>query len=134
MAPLTRSQLLSTAQGFLTGYNKWTASGVLSLRSPTCVHRTGPNSHGLTCRTNEEFASFVAPMLSVFRNFKLAVIDEDETLVDVEKRKVMMHLRSHAETDVGPYENEYYFTVTVSEDGGLVNEVVEFLDSKYTDE
>jgi ketosteroid isomerase-like protein len=134
MPALTRADLLSTAKRFLEAYNKWTIPAILSVRTPTCTHRTGPKSHDWTSRTNEEFAAFVAPLLPVFRNFKLQVIDEDSTLVDVEKRAVSMRLRSTADTDVGMYENEYIFVLRVCEAGDLVEEVVEFLDTQYSAE
>jgi hypothetical protein len=60
------------------------------------------------------------------------VVDASPFVVDVEARKVMMHLTSTAESDIGPYTNEYIFWVTISEDGEKVDEIVEFLDSFYT--
>ncbi len=131
---VTRTTLLQTASLFIANYNKWTVSSLLSLRSPVCIHRTGPASSAAPARNNSEFAAFVTPILPVFRNFTLTVIDEEETVIDVEKRKVVLHLRSRADTKVGLYQNEYYFTLTMSEDGKLVDEIVEFLDSGYTAE
>ena len=69
-----------------------------------------------------------------FRNFHLRVIDERETAVDTEARKVVLHLTSSADMDVGVYENEYYFVLRMSESGELVEDVVEWMDSKYTAE
>jgi ketosteroid isomerase-like protein len=132
MSQPSRTDLLRTAQRFLALYNQWTIPSLLAPRSPGCIHHMGPKSLASPSRTNEEFAAFVTPVLSTFRNFELAVIDEEETLVDVEKRLVSMHCRSQADTDVGPYENEYYFTIRVSRDGDRVEEIWEFLDTAYT--
>lgn len=70
--------------------------------------------------------------MPAFRNFRLSVVDENHTIVDVDSRKVSLHLKSKAATDAGPYENEYIFILMMSEDGQLVDEVFEFLDSRYT--
>ena len=52
--------------------------------------------------------------------------------MDTETRKVVLRLTSEAQTKVGPYRNEYVFTLRVSEDGEHVDEIWEFLDSAYT--
>ena len=128
----SRTQLLATSAKFLQACNEWTVDSIMSIRSPQCIHHTGPASVGAISRNNTEFAEFVGPMLAILKGFALTVINDEETLIDVEKRKVMLHLNSRADTGVGPYENEYYFTLSMSEDGEMVDEVVEFLDSGYT--
>jgi ketosteroid isomerase-like protein len=133
MAP-TRAQLIATSDKFIQAYNEWTIDSVMSVRSSRCIHRTLPASRARRPKTNAEFAQFLEPLLSVYRGFKLSVIDVEETVIDVEKRKVVLHLRSYADTDAGPYENEYFFILTMSEDGEMVDEVVEYLDSGYTDD
>ncbi|KAJ2982514.1 hypothetical protein NQ176_g1336 [Zarea fungicola] len=127
-----RSVLLNTASSFLKAYNKWTVEDVLSVRSPTCIHYTLPKSTGNPPRNNNDFAAMLEQVIPVFRNFRLTVIENSHTVVDTELGKVTLHLRSMAETDVGPYENEYIFTLKISEDGKMVDEIVEFLDSQYT--
>jgi ketosteroid isomerase-like protein len=129
---LSRSVLLNTANSFLSAYNKWTVPSVLSIRSNSCVHRTLPASGGHPHRNNAEFGAFLEDVIPVFRNFHLSVVDDKHTIIDVETRQVMLHLRGRAETDAGPYENEYIFMLTISEDGEKVDEIVEFLDSEYT--
>ncbi|EHY55745.1 hypothetical protein ABEF92_003278 [Exophiala dermatitidis] len=141
MAPPTRSQLLDTSTRFIHAYNAWTTESILSVRSPRCIHRTLPASRGRRPKTNDEFRQFIEPLLPVYRGFRLSFVNDDsdsdsdnsETVVDVEKRKVVLHLKSHADTDAGPYENEYYFVLSMNEAGDLVDEVVEYLDSGYTD-
>ncbi|PTB63399.1 hypothetical protein BBK36DRAFT_1143884 [Trichoderma citrinoviride] len=131
--PPSRSQLIATANAFVAAYNKWTVPDVLSIRSPTCKHHLLPGTK-LPSRNNQEFAEFLERIIPIIRNFRLHVVDTTPPVVDVEARKVMMHLKSSAETDVGPYENEYFFVLTVSEDGEKIDEVVEFLDTAYTAE
>ena len=50
-------------------------------------------------------------------------------MVDVEARKVIMHLESRADTKIGVYENEYILMVEMTEEGDRVQEVWEFVDS-----
>ncbi|KAL6854515.1 hypothetical protein J3F83DRAFT_718826 [Trichoderma novae-zelandiae] len=127
--PASRSQLIATANAFVSANNKWTIPDVLSIRSPSCMHRFLPGTK--PPRNNEEFGEFLKGVIPVLRNFRLHVVESTPLVVDVEARKVMMHLTSTAETDVGPYENEYFFVLTMSEEGDKVDEIVEFFDTLY---
>lgn len=131
MSP-TRRKLLETSNLFIEEYNKWTVDSILSTRSPSCTHHVAPVSLDTPPRNNAEFAEFVGPLLSVFRDFRFSIVDDKETLIDVDKRKVYLHLRSHANTDVGPYENEYCFVLSITEAGDKVDEILEVVDSAYT--
>lgn len=129
---LSRARLLQTAFAFLESYNSWDVPSILSVRSLDCLHHTLPATLLVPPRTNSEYASFLEPMLPVFRAVRFEAIHDKQTLVDVEARKVVMHCRSTAVTDVGQYENEYVFILTMSEDGTLLDEIVEFIDSACT--
>ncbi|KAJ9626752.1 hypothetical protein H2204_009897 [Knufia peltigerae] len=131
MPPPTRAQLLATVDRFFDAYKVFTMDAILAVRSPTCIHHTGPKSHGDMHLNNTQFVEFMGPMLGVFRNFKLFVADEKETMVDVEKRKVFLHLQCHAETDAGPYENDYHWILTMNETGDLIDDIIEWVDSAY---
>lgn len=131
MSP-TRERLLETSNLFIQEYNKWTLDSILTTRSPSCIHHVAPASLACPSRNNAEFAEFVGPLLSVFQDFRFNIVDDKETLIDVDKRKVYLHLRSHANTDVGPYENEYCFVLSITEDGDKVDEILEVVDSAYT--
>ncbi|KAL7929897.1 hypothetical protein V8C35DRAFT_314580 [Trichoderma chlorosporum] len=130
MAAPTRSQLISTANAFLSAYNQWTASSILSVLSPNCLHRAIPGEHPV--RTKAEFGEFLERTTLIIRNFRVATVETTPWVVDVEGRRVTMHVKSSAETDIGPYNNEYVFTITISEDGDKVDDIFEFLDSLYT--
>ncbi len=84
--------------------------------------------------TKAQFGAFLEPMLPLFSNFRFTIVggDEEGIIVDTETRKVVLRLTSEAQTKVGPYRNEYVFTLRVSEDGEHVDEIWEFLDSAYT--
>ncbi|ETR99617.1 hypothetical protein M419DRAFT_65695, partial [Trichoderma reesei RUT C-30] len=130
--PPSRSQLIATANAFIAAYNKWTVPDILSIRSPSCKHHVLPGKN--PPRNNQEFGEFLAGVIPVIRNLRMQLVDTTPMVVDVEVRRVVMHLTSTAETDVGPYGNEYFFVVTVNEDGERVDEIVEFLDKAYTAE
>ncbi|KAK1240511.1 hypothetical protein MKX07_004539 [Trichoderma sp. CBMAI-0711] len=130
--PPSRSQLIATANAFIAAYNKWTVPDILSIRSPACKHHVLPGNN--PPRNNQEFGQFLEGVIPVIRNFRMHLVDTTQMVVDVEARRVVMHLTSTAETDVGPYGNEYFFVITVSEDGERVDEIVEFLDTAYTAE
>lgn len=66
--------------------------------------------------------------------FRLRLVDGVEPAVDEASRKVTLHLKSHSQTPVGLYENEYVWVLTLSQDGKSVDDVLEFADSLYTAE
>lgn len=129
---LSRARLLQTASAFITSYNTWSVDRIVSIRSPSCVHYTLPGTLNVPPRTNVEYATFLVPMLPIFRGVEFSIISEKETVVDVAARKVVLHCRNRADTDAGKYENEYVFILTMSEDGMLLDEIVEFIDAAYT--
>jgi ketosteroid isomerase-like protein len=44
----------------------------------------------------------------------------------------MMHATSTAETDVGPYGNEYALVLNFTDDGKKVTRILEYVDSAYS--
>jgi len=48
---------------------------------------------------------------------------------DPEARSSVLHLRDTAQSPVGPYENEYVFMLSFTEDGKQITRIEEFLDS-----
>ncbi|EHK19629.1 uncharacterized protein TRIVIDRAFT_46506 [Trichoderma virens Gv29-8] len=131
MAP-SRSQLINTANTLISAYNKWTVPEVLAIQSPTCMHRILPGNQ--PARSRAEFGEFLGRIIPIIRNFRLKNVDTTPWIVDVEERRVTMHLTSTAETDIGTYENEYIFMITISEDGEKVDDIAEYLDSLYSAE
>ena len=132
MSSVSRAQLLQMAHAFVESYNSFTVDALLSVRSPSCTHHTLPtNDKRFPPRSNDEYGTFVQPFISTMRDFRLMIVNEDEITVDVERRKVVFYARSHTETDVGEYANEYVFTLSMSADGKSVDKVIEFFDSAY---
>ncbi|TFA99803.1 hypothetical protein CCMA1212_008209 [Trichoderma ghanense] len=54
--PPSPSQLIATANAFISAYNKWTVPDVLSIRSPSCKHHVLPGIK--PPRNNQDFGEF----------------------------------------------------------------------------
>ena len=103
----------------------------MEYRSPDCVQHYLPATRKQPDRNFAEYREAFAQVLPKYSNFT-SFVDEDQTFIDVESRKVHVHARSHAETLAGTYENEYAFVLKITEDGQKVQEVWEWLDTEYT--
>ena len=77
---------------------------------------------------NDEYATYFAPNIPIFRNF---AVKTHETMVDEEARKVVLLASSTAETDIGPYKNEYVVVIEMGRDGRQAEKVIEWVDSGY---
>ncbi|KAL8796248.1 MAG: hypothetical protein Q9195_001363 [Heterodermia aff. obscurata] len=124
----SRSTLLSTASSVLAGYNAWSIPAILAPRSATCTQEILPHTLRIPSMNNDEYATYFAPSLPVFRNF---TVKAHETIVDEEARKVVMLASSTAETDIGPYSNEYVLVIKMGRDGRQAEKVIEWVDSGY---
>ncbi|KAH8887146.1 hypothetical protein GQ53DRAFT_327188 [Thozetella sp. PMI_491] len=131
MSPL-REQLLKTANGYITSFNENTPEGTIAHRSPNCMHYMLPTWADIPPRSNAEYQAFIAQGFQVLKNFHLKLKDGVSPIIDEEQRKVVLHLTSTADTPIGPYTNQYVFTFQMSSDGTQIDEVVEFVDPKYT--
>ncbi|KAI1136523.1 hypothetical protein F5Y05DRAFT_391568 [Hypoxylon sp. FL0543] len=132
MSSPSREQLLKTANLFIEAFNEFTPESVVRYRSPTCLHHLLPDTLKSPARTNDEYAKFIAAVQPVAQGFKLRIVEGTEPVVDEVSRKVVFHLKSHSNTTEGLYQNEYVWTLTISQDGTSVDDVVEFADSLYT--
>lgn len=104
---------------------------VISIRSPRCVQNTLPSSLQASPMNNEGFAAFYVSVSEDFTNFQAWLAPGAEPIVDEVSRKAVPHLKSQANGANGVYRNECIFVLSMSEDGTLLDEVVEFTDSAY---
>ncbi|KAF3059433.1 putative dihydroxyacetone synthase protein [Daldinia childiae] len=132
MSSPSRGQLLGTVKLFIEAFNEFTPESVVRYRSPTCMHRLVPATLNSPPQSNTEYAGLIAALTTVMPTFHLRIVDGGEPVVDEVTRKVVLHLKSRSDTAVGLYENEYIWILTLSKDGKLVDDILEFADSLYT--
>ena len=123
-----RETLLKTAIAFSKSYDEWTVEGALRVRSADCMHQLHPASMNRPCMSNDDLAAYLASINRLFQNYRVHVA-EDETVVDVEKRTVVMHAHGTADTILGPFRNEYMFILRMTESGEQIERIDEFVDS-----
>lgn len=132
MSPI-RDTLIQTANSYIEGFNTNTAEGVIACRTADCKQVIRPSNvpppWNSPPRTNEEYQGFILPGFKMVRNIKISLAEGEDMLVDEVSRKVMLHLTSTGETDFGTYANEYMIVLKMTDDGTLIREIVEFIDS-----
>ncbi|XDG05522.1 hypothetical protein ABKA04_005137 [Annulohypoxylon sp. FPYF3050] len=132
MAP-SREQLLKTANLCIESFNEFTPEAVTKYLSPSCRWMLKPETLKAPPRNRTEFGEFIGSLKPAMSGLRLFVADGHEPAVDVVTRKVTLYLKSRSETKAGLYQNEYVWVITMNEDGTEVDEVIEFVDSLYTD-
>lgn len=126
-----RARLLKTAHDHIAEFNKWTEESVLAYRTPTSTHQYRPASLGLAPPLHhKDLTAVLNNMRTKVPEFKFTII-HDETMVDVEQRKVLLSLKCRAPTAIGVYQNEYFWILRMTEDGAEIEESLEFMDSDY---
>ncbi|MCJ1264730.1 hypothetical protein MMC22_004605 [Lobaria immixta] len=120
---------LKTAHAAIDAYNAWTLPSILAVRAPHCVQQVLPATLDRPPMTNAQYADYLEPLLPLFRDFTSTV---HNVVHDEPGRKVAMHVTSAAETDIGPYRNEYMVILEMTEDGSQVEKFLEFVDRAHT--
>lgn len=128
---LIRERLLSTSAAFLRAMNSWDLASILAIRSDDCIQYTLPQSVGTAPMTNNGFAAFFKGIQGNFGSFQASLVQNEEPIIDERARKVVLHVKSYATSEKGPYENEYIFILQMTEDAEHVAQIIEFLDSAY---
>ncbi|KAF2762824.1 hypothetical protein EJ05DRAFT_16639 [Pseudovirgaria hyperparasitica] len=130
-SPVSRHTLEALLTRFVAGWNTWTVPAIISLRTPTCTHTVLPRSIGTRPMDNAQYGRYLTRLKSVFADFTLEL---ESFVIDPSARSFMLYGRGIAHTPIGTYRNEYACRVRASPDGSAVEEVVEFVDSKVTEE
>ena len=124
-----RAILTQTATCFVDCCNKHTVDSVLSLRTDTCKHTHLPSSLGIPTYDKAEYGEFYGRYTDMMKDCHCWIVDDKEMVVDVESRKVVMRVKTKGNTPLGEYENEYMWILTMTEDGEMIEDIVEFCDS-----
>ena len=131
MAP-HRSILLATASKYISTYN-FGEDSFRAIRTPTCVTHCITLSY-TSSQTNEKTLERYSNLCTIFKSTEVAVIDEQQTIVEESTRKVVPNLRQTSETTVGPFKNESITILVMNEADTLIDEIFIFLDSlRYTE-
>lgn len=104
MAP---SKLLQTALAQTHAYNATDFEAVFALRNADCLHQILPLSLRQPALNSEDYRAYYNQIFPQFLHFKVHIL---ETTVDQDAHRVVFHVRSSAETTIGPYSNEYFAT------------------------
>ncbi len=122
----TRDQLLETAKKYLEAHNNRDPEAIFACCSPSSTHRGGPTSIKSPSRTRDEYVASNADVFQVLHTYHAELTD---AVVDPETKRVVLFLHAKATADAGDYENEYIITVTMTDDGKLVQDQYDFIDS-----
>jgi hypothetical protein len=118
-----------TITAFLEVYAGLSVPPLLDLLAPSFTHRVLPESLGMPTRDKEAFARHAAGIFSIFETFRMIPV---ETL-RVEGWKETWVVRAHMEGVLkggkGEWKNECVMIVKMDDEGGLVEEIQEFVDS-----
>jgi hypothetical protein len=135
MAGLRRA-LRCTALTFLANMNSLDdPTNWLRGRLPDATHSLLPASLGGPQEVNNTVAvEMFSTFLPGLRHLRVDLVDESSVIIDEEQRVILIHATSTGITDVGPYGNEYIFTLFTTADGTRVRKSIEFVDSALTRE
>lgn len=99
-------------------------------RTPNATHTLLPESlaHPLKMN-NTATVEMLGTLLPGLRDFKVNQVGPSGMVIDEEQRMIMIHAKGSGFTDVGPYANEYIFTLFTTKDGTQVRESWEMVDS-----
>ncbi|KAK1749761.1 hypothetical protein QBC47DRAFT_439801 [Echria macrotheca] len=116
-----------TVLALIEAYNVWDLEKIMSFHAPECVSEVLPKSLNIPPMDNTAFAAYLRDnLIPTLRNFHIKVYDIIE---DTVASKVAIWGGSTAETDVGPYVNEFLVVFHMAADGGKVVRFREFVDS-----
>lgn len=124
------SQLLKTAMSLIEAYQAWDLEAIMAPRAPNCTQQVFPARLNRAPRTNDEYRADFSLIHPHIKNYSMKVL---ETVVDEKDNKVVVHATNHAETPVGPSDNEYMFIIQMTTDRKQIESVKEFLDSGFSE-
>ncbi|VUC32369.1 unnamed protein product [Clonostachys rosea] len=124
-----RQILLQTGLAWVANLND--PEGTFSIgRTTDAVHTILPASLDVTPRMNNTaMTEFLVSSLPGLHNYSTIEVGDMPTIIDEKQRRIIMHLTGSGQTERGPYRNEYLWVLTTSDDGKLIKESFEYIDS-----
>ncbi|KAH6620323.1 hypothetical protein C7974DRAFT_231132 [Boeremia exigua] len=124
----TPSPARQTANKLAAAYNTMDIPTIMSLRTPTCLRTILPASLNMPPQTPAAFAASLTALATVFTSFRLDVDDVVEGVGADGAVRIVMYVSAAGETRVGPYRNQYVWSMGFEEGGERVSEWSEFVD------
>jgi len=130
-----RDTLLKTANGYIDGFkNPGPDLSGVALRTPSCTQRVLSKNLGAPPFTNEGYIAWSRRIREIITSFQLQIAENETPVVDEQARVVVLPLTSTGDTPLGPYANEYYILLRMTENGELIRGITEFIDSRVSAE
>lgn len=80
---------------------------------------------------NDELSAWIQQLMPLTERAWELTIDDARTVIDEATRRVVLYAEgNNSLKGIGLYEMEYIFSITVNEDGTLVEKIDEFVDSQ----
>lgn len=134
---------MKTAQAVIDGYNAWDIDAILAYRSPNCQHQVLPSSMGRVSQNNDEYRIYLSTIMPLrylypsqwyrAKLLRLWQVVIHKAVHDAEMHTCVIRASSTADTEIGPYANEYMLSLEFTEDGKQVKAFDEFVDSDYSE-
>ncbi|CAG9936301.1 unnamed protein product [Clonostachys rosea f. rosea IK726] len=129
--PAPRAILQQVADDFVANLNNFTSGEAWSNgRTPDAIHNIHPLSLAMPPNMNNDaMAKFLGGTLAKVHNLTVQPVENTTILIDEQNHKISLHLLGKGDTPAGPFTMEYIFTLKTTDDGKLVRESWEFVDS-----
>ena len=124
--------LTQTSIAWLAHYNTFNSPTYswATGRTINATHTILPASNGFPPGLNNTaMQQNLRTTLPGLHNYSAIRVGDMPTIIDTEKKRIVMHLHGTGTSDIGPYENEYVFVLETTEDGKLIERSFEFTDS-----
>ena len=132
---------VETARKFINCFSTLDGEQMTRLKTPLCQHHFAPESLGVASpRGVEEFSSHLSSLRDVIQGFPVHIKElwESEKSVTIwATSETNFHeaaMDHSLSSEDWIFKGEYIFILELSDDGSQVSRVVEFLDSKKTEE
>ncbi|KAF2656681.1 hypothetical protein K491DRAFT_596438 [Lophiostoma macrostomum CBS 122681] len=120
------SQQRQTVDALVEAFNRLDTDAIIAFRTPTCVRHFLPSSLKLPSQSNEAYLANLNSMKTLFTSFAITVND---TIEDLEKKKIVVFVSAKGDTPVGEYNNEYVWNIGFDESGEKISEWTEYVDA-----
>ncbi|CAH0042567.1 unnamed protein product [Clonostachys rhizophaga] len=126
-----RDQLLQTANDVIARVNSITSAEVWKIgRTADATHTIFPSSLGIPpSMDNDTLGKILFDVVEKTPNWAVRQMDGATPIIDVEQRLIVLRLFASGDTEFGPFNMQYILNLKTTDDGKLVKESWEFLDS-----